>query len=189
MYIAIEGIDTVGKTTQIDLLKANFKEAVITKEPGGSKLGKEIREMVLGENSFSARAEFLLFLADRAEHIDKVITPHLDKFIISDRSLVSGIAYANTKIAYRDLLSLNHFATDHTLPDKIFLITIDKETLAYRLSQKSHDNIESRGIDFLLHIQERLKQATLDLGIELIEIDGRGEIQDIHLQILGELHV
>lgn len=187
MYIAIEGIDTVGKTTQIELLKEKFKDAIVTKEPGGSELGKTIRSLVLGENSFSKKAEFLLFLADRAEHIDKVIAPNLDGLVISDRSVVSGIAYADTSINYRELIDLNKFATDNTLPNKVFLISIDKETLEFRLSQKEHDNIEARGVNFLLSIQERLKKATQDLGIELIEINAKKSINEIHEIIMKEI--
>ncbi|MCK4874452.1 MAG: dTMP kinase, partial [Sulfurimonas sp.] len=84
MYIAIEGIDTAGKSTQIDAVSKNFPEAIVTKEPGGTEIGKEIRELVLSARAQSKKAEFLLFLADRAEHIKEVIEPNLEKMIISD---------------------------------------------------------------------------------------------------------
>ena len=85
MYIAIEGIDTSGKSTQISKLAKHFPDAIITKEPGATDIGKEIREMVLSARAKSKKAEFLLFLADRAEHIQEVIEPNLDKMIISNR--------------------------------------------------------------------------------------------------------
>jgi len=69
MYIAIEGIDTAGKSTQIAQLQKEFNNAIITKEPGATEVGAEIRKMVLSGNVESKKAEFLLFLADRAEHI------------------------------------------------------------------------------------------------------------------------
>ncbi|MEO1937666.1 MAG: dTMP kinase, partial [Sulfurimonas sp.] len=94
MYIAIEGIDTAGKSTQIAALQKHFPNAIITKEPGGTAIGAEIRSLVLSAKAQSKKAEFLLFLADRAEHIQEVIKPNLDKMIISDRSVVSGVAYA-----------------------------------------------------------------------------------------------
>ena len=77
MYIAIEGIDTAGKSTQIKALSSHFSQAVITKEPGATEIGKEIREMVLSARAKSKKAEFLLFLADRAEHIKEVIEPNI----------------------------------------------------------------------------------------------------------------
>ena len=94
MYIAIEGIDTAGKSTQIECLKSLFPEAVYTKEPGGTPAGIEIRSMVLHGELKSKMAELLLFLADRAEHTESIILPNINSLIISDRSAVSGIAYA-----------------------------------------------------------------------------------------------
>jgi len=118
MYIAIEGIDTAGKSTQIEALAKNFQDAIITKEPGATAIGKEIRELVLSARAQSKEAEFLLFLADRAEHVKEVVEPNIDtKMIISDRSAISGIAYALTQgnIAEKQLVELNHFATKKTL--------------------------------------------------------------------------
>ncbi len=82
MYITIEGIDTAGKSTQIALLQEAFTDAVITKEPGGTDAGNNIRDIVLHQGLQSSKAEFLLFLADRAEHITQVIQPNTVKMII-----------------------------------------------------------------------------------------------------------
>ncbi|MCK4973883.1 MAG: dTMP kinase, partial [Sulfurimonas sp.] len=138
MYIAIEGIDTAGKSTQIDAVSKNFPEAVITKEPGGTEIGKEIRELVLSARAQSKKAEFLLFLADRAEHIKEVIEPNLEKMIISDRSVVSGVAYAlvQGEISQTAIVHLNKFATGGIYPQKVFLLKLTKAELEYRLSQK-----------------------------------------------------
>ena len=146
MYIAIEGIDTAGKSTQISLLKERFKEAIITKEPGATPAGRTIRSLILHDGLKSSKAEFLLFLADRAEHVSSVIQPNLDRLIISDRSLISGIAYALVKkdITKKQIVELNRFATDNILPHKVFILHLSQDALEYRLSQKSHDTIESR---------------------------------------------
>ncbi|MEN8304472.1 MAG: dTMP kinase [Campylobacterota bacterium] len=79
MYIAIEGIDTAGKSTQIEAVSKNYPNAIVTKEPGATEVGKEIREMVLSAKAQSKKAEFLLFLADRAEHITEVIEPNIER--------------------------------------------------------------------------------------------------------------
>ena len=144
MYIAIEGIDTAGKSTQISALSKHFPEAVITKEPGGTEIGRQIREMVLSACTKSKRAEFLLFLADRAEHIQEVIEPNLDKMIISDRSVISGVAYAliQGEIKETAIVHLNRFATGGVYPEKVFLLRLSKEELEFRLSQKELDGIE-----------------------------------------------
>jgi len=174
MYIAIEGIDTAGKSTQIAALQQHYTNAITTKEPGATAIGKEIREMVLSAKTESKKAEFLLFLADRAEHISRVIRPNIDKtMIISDRSAVSGVAYAlaQGEITQEELVTLNNFATDGIYPEVIFLLRLTKETLEYRLSQKELDGIELRGSSYLLKIQDAIIKAADLLNLKLIEID------------------
>jgi len=190
MYIAIEGIDTAGKSTQIAALKKHFPQAVLTKEPGGTKIGKEIREMVLSAQTKSKRAEFLLFLADRAEHVSEVIEPNLNKMIISDRSAISGVAYALTQgdIDTNDLVYLNDFATKKIYPKKVFLLRLTKEELEFRLSQKELDGIELRGSEYLLQIQENIKKASNLLGLQLIEIDATQPIDKITEEILNNIN-
>lgn len=188
MYIAIEGIDTAGKSTQIDALKQNYPDAIITKEPGGTEIGKEIREMVLSARAQSKKAEFLLFLADRAEHMQEVIQPNVgNKMIISDRSAVSGVAYALTQgnICEEELVTLNNFATDNIYPQKVFLLQLTKEELEFRLSQKELDGIELRGSEYLLKIQDAIIHACQLLKLELIIIDATQSREKITRDILS----
>ncbi|MGB3751277.1 MAG: dTMP kinase, partial [Arcobacteraceae bacterium] len=96
MYVIIEGIDTAGKSTQLEILEKKYPEAIFTKEPGGTKVGQKIREMVLAGEAKSKVAEMFLFLADRAEHSYEVVKKHPDDIIISERGFLSGIAYAKT---------------------------------------------------------------------------------------------
>ncbi len=190
MYIAIEGIDTAGKSTQIELLSHDYPHALITKEPGGTAIGKEIREIVLSARTKSKRAEFLLFLADRAEHVKEVIEPNFEKMIISDRSAISGVAYAliQGEIDKKDLVTLNDFATNKTYPQKVFLLQISKEELEFRLSQKELDGIELRGSEYLLQIQDAIVKAAKLLNIELIIIDATQSIEAINKEILRTLN-
>ncbi|HHD74998.1 MAG TPA: dTMP kinase, partial [Nitratifractor sp.] len=130
MYILFEGIDGCGKTTQIELLKEQFKDIVVTKEPGGTPFGVKARELLLHTKITSSRAELLLFLADRAEHYSEVIAPNSDKLIVSDRGFLSGVAYALEAGFDLDfLIELNRFALMECLPQKIVLFSIDRETL------------------------------------------------------------
>lgn len=191
MYIAIEGIDTAGKSTQIEALKINFPNAIITKEPGGTEIGKEIRALVLSARTQSKKAEFLLFLADRAEHIKEVIEPNIaTKMIISDRSAISGVAYALTQgeISQEDLVTLNNFATNGIYPQKVFLLRLSKEELAFRLSQKELDGIELRGAEYLLSIQNAIIEAAKLLSIELIIIDATLSREAITQEILNNIN-
>ncbi|MDK9693074.1 MAG: dTMP kinase [Sulfurimonas sp.] len=190
MYIAIEGIDTAGKSTQIERLRTHFPEAIITKEPGGTEAGKEIREIVLSAKTKSKKAEFLLFLADRAEHMKEVVEPNIDKMIISDRSVVSGVAYAliQGEISETAILHLNRFATGGVYPQKVFLLSLTKEELIFRLSQKKLDGIELRGEEYLLKIQEALITAAKLLNIELVVIDATKNIDTITQEIIDNIN-
>jgi dTMP kinase len=189
MYIAIEGIDTAGKSTQIEKLREVFKDAIITKEPGATEVGKHIRELVLSAKTKSKKAEFLLFLADRAEHIKEVVEPNINKLIISDRSAISGVAYALIQgdIDKKELVALNNFATDCIYPQKVFLLYLTRDELEFRLSQKKLDGIELRGVEYLLNIQDALVEAAKLLNIELIKIDATKSIDAIRDEITNHI--
>ncbi|MCI5969452.1 dTMP kinase [Helicobacter sp.] len=183
MYIALEGIDTAGKSTQIARLKEVLKDAIFTFEPGATPLGKRIREILLNTEVLSLKAEMLLFLADRAEHFASVIAPNLDKLILSDRSLISGIAYAKD-FDFKILESFNAFVMENILPNKAILLELDKQTLEYRLNQKGKDRIEQRGITYLLELQERLKETMEFLKIESLVINASLPQDSITKQIM-----
>ena len=185
MYVAIEGIDTAGKSTQIEALRAIFTDAVFTKEPGGTVVGQTIRSMVLNGELENKRAEMFMFLADRAEHTEKIIVSNINSLIISDRSCVSGVAYAMVQNVcdIDTLVQLNRLATDNHLPQHVFILKLTPQELTYRLSQKTHDAIESRGIDYLLGIQDALIASAHALGIQTYVIDASQSIDTITHEI------
>jgi len=182
MYIAIEGIDTTGKSTQIELLKNDFKDAVFIKEPGFTKVGKKLREIIFNEN-IHKKTELFLFLADRAELNEKVIKPNYNKLIISDRSVISGIAYAMEFFDFDMLVNLNNFATDSIFPEFVIVLKIEKEELINRLSKKTHDNIEKRGIEYLIKIQQNLITTCKRLEIPYLLLDASNSIEEINFRI------
>ena len=174
MYILFEGIDGAGKSTQIARLAAAFPQAIVTKEPGGTKLGENLREILLKENDLDKRAEILLFLADRAEHFGKIIKPNSNKMILSDRGFVSGMAYAlaGVNFSFEELLSLNKFALQGNFPQKIVFFKADKNTLRSRLGSRAQmDGIEARGFEYLLRVQDAMEEILQKLGISYVTID------------------
>lgn len=187
MYIVLEGIDTAGKSTQLELLKDKHKEAIFTKEPGGTYLGKDIRDMVLKGEAKSKVAEMFLFLADRAEHSFEILKKNKDKIVFSDRGFLSGIAYAQAPLEIA--ISLNIMALNGIVPDKIIILELSKEELEKRISLKDKDNIESRGVDYLLKTQSRMIEAINMINdmsehkIELLIIDATNSIEDISKSI------
>jgi len=189
MYVLFEGIDTCGKSTQIELISQKHPEIIVTHEPGGTAFGKKAREILLSDSLASKRAELLLFLADRAEHYQEVISPNQHKVIISDRGFLSGIGYAlaNGDFDFDELVSLNRFALEGHFPDKVILFLTDIKTLEERTSTKSLDGIELRGLQYLLKVQEHMKQSILRLGIPHLFVDATEDIETIHTQITDYL--
>ncbi len=188
MYVIFEGIDTSGKSTQIELLKKDFPSIVVTKEPGGTKIGKKIREMILYEGLVSKRAEAFLFLADRAEHFRRVVKPNLYKTVVSDRGFISGIAYQMANDESEDmefLIKQNLFALENTLPDKVVFFKTNENLLKERLGGKKEDLIEKRGIDYLLKVQEYMEKVIKKLNLDYIIIDAGTSIEEINKTIKG----
>ena len=181
MYIAIEGIDTSGKSTQIELLKKELN-AIFVKEPGFTKLGEKLRKIIFKEN-ITKKAELFLFLADRSELIEKIIKPNFNKLIISDRSVISGIAYGMEFFDFDLLVNLNKFATDSIFPEYVIILKIDKNTLKNRLLNKAHDNIEKRGIEYLLRIQDNIINTCNRLEIPYLLLDASNSIEEINFRI------
>ena len=174
MYVLFEGIDTAGKTTQIGQIALRHPEAVITREPGGTPFGQQLRRILLEEDTLhSPRAEMLLFLADRAEHYDEVIAPSRDGLVISDRGFLSGIGYAMASgdTGLEELIALNQFALRGDWPDEIIFFQTDLPTLQARMGAKSPDGIEQRGLLYLMEVQQHMLDALSVLGIPYLVVD------------------
>lgn len=185
MYVLLEGIDRVGKSTQIKMLKNYFKDAVFTREPGGCAICQKIRDIVLNED-ISPIAEIFLFLADRNEHFEKVVKPNIDRLIISDRGFISAIAYANVKsgIDIEKLLELNILALENHLPQKIVFFKISRDELEKRMDVKELDSIEKRGIEYLLKVQDVMEKAIKKTKISHIIIDAGLDKNTINKKII-----
>ncbi len=167
-FIVFEGIDGSGKTTQInqlskwlistDLIPEN-NQLVITREPGGTELGKSIRSLLLDasrESSPDSITELLLYAADRAQHVNEIIRPSLNKgdWVISDRFCGSTLAYQGygRKLDLKLIKDLETIATQGISPDITFLLDIPiKESIKRRINRKD-DRIEKEGTEFLSNV-------------------------------------
>jgi len=184
LYIVFEGIDLVGKSSQIELLQKEFSDFIFTKEPGGTAFGVKIREMILHDNlSIDRVSEFFLFLSDRSEHYHKVVKPNLQsgKTVVSDRSIISGMAYAlqNGGISEENILNINLMTIENRVPDLVIFLEISKEELIKRRITRGHDNIEIRGLEYALQVQEYLEYWTSKLNIRTLKIDASKSIETI----------
>lgn len=188
MYIIFEGIDTTGKSTQVELFSKRHKNIVTTKEPGGTKVGTKLRQILLeSDEKLGVNAELLLFLADRAEHYEKIVKPALkNNNVISDRGLISGISYAlaNHPELDRDfLIKVNKFALEGNLPDKFVLFKTNYDLITSRLGNKEKDKIEERGIEYLLQVQDLMKDILESLHVDYIEVNSANTIEEIFKEI------
>ena len=191
MYVLFEGIDTCGKSTQIEYLRNSHPDFIYTREPGGTAFGRDARRMLLDGTVQSERAEILLFLTDRAEHYDEVVAPNRGGWIFSDRGLISGMAYAmaSSRFDFETLARFNSFALNGDLPDRVILLLLDRETLTHRLSSKSEDAIERRGIEYLLRVQESMRECVERLSVETLFIDASLPPSEINKTILNYLKI
>ena len=184
-FIVLEGIDGCGKTTQINELcrwlpksgLINKNSTLIkTREPGGSILGKEIRDMILNNNKLitpSNLTELLLYFADRAEHISKIILPALQNgnWIVSDRFSGSTLAYQGygREINIDIIKKLETIVCQNIKPDLTIFLDISPEESILRRKNKVADRIESEGLDFLKKVNNGFKLIALENNWEIIE--------------------
>ena len=172
-FIVIEGIDGCGKTTQINELSNwlpksglmdGSSELIKTREPGGSHLGKKIRSLILDNNENnkpSSLSELLLYSADRAEHISKIISPALQKnnWVISDRFSDSTLAYQGygRGINLEIIKKIESIVCQGETPDLTIFLDITPEESILRRKNEIPDRIESEGIKFLKKVNEGFK--------------------------------
>ena len=172
-FIVIEGIDGCGKTTQIDELSKwlpnsglimKGSKLITTREPGGSLLGKKLRRLILDNNKKnkpSSLTELLLYSADRAEHVSKIISPALNNndWVISDRFSDSTLAYQGygRNINLEIIKNIESIVCQGTSPDLTFFIEISPEESLIRRKNEVPDRIESEGIRFLEKVNEGFK--------------------------------
>ncbi|MEE1295941.1 MAG: dTMP kinase [Bifidobacterium sp.] len=170
LFISFEGIDGVGKTTQVDLLADFFRrqgrEVLVTREPGGTELGARIRAMLLStvdKERIGDRAEALLFAADRAQHVDLLIRPALARgaVVITDRYIDSSLAYqaGGRELTVEDVRMLSTWATADLWPARTYLLDLDPRVAGSRM-HRDLDRMESEGLAF----QERTRAEFLKLA-------------------------
>ena len=195
IFIAFEGGEGSGKSTQAKLLKGWFeeegKEVTLTREPGGSVLGKGLRKILLANETgvISPRSEALLYAADRAHHVYSVIKPALERgeVVITDRYFDSSIAYqgAGRTLSSSEVARISRWATESLYPT--LTIILDQPAEIGLSRKKNADRLESESIDFHNRVrQEYLQLASVDPERYLV-IDARKPVADIHIEIVSRI--
>ena len=193
LFIVMAGPDGSGKTTQINLLKEYLEEAgyecLITREPGGTVIGEEVRQLILNpeHKEMSPVTEMLLYAASRAQLVHEVIGPALEegKIVISDRFVDSSIVYQGIarKLGISTVSAVNAPGIGIYRPDGIFFIDLSEaEGLRRKKEQKNLDRMEQEGIDFHHMVSEGYRKV-LSGRPEVMKIDGGRSIDTIQKKI------
>ncbi len=182
-FFTFEGMDGAGKSTQIkliyDYLTSLGHDVVLTREPGGCALSETLREMLLGtQSTITPRAEALLFAAARAQHVEEVILPALNKnkIVICDRFLDSSLAYQGfgRNLGLDAVMDINAFALNGLLPHKTFFLYLDPNKSFHRKRrnpvrdrmEQEEETFYQRVFEGFLHLAEKYDR------FELIDVSG-----------------
>jgi len=194
LFISFEGIDGVGKSTQLDLLVQFLAEqgqtVCRTLEPGGTDLGREIRELLLHrKGEVAPRAEALLFAADRAHHVATVIRPALARgeVVVTDRYLDSSVAYQGSgrELGFDQVRDLSLFAVDGLLPQLTVLLDLDANKAAARRSNTGAepDRLERAKIEFFEAARQAYLKMAADEPARFLVLDAEQSAESMQQQI------
>ncbi|MDR3201627.1 MAG: dTMP kinase [Bifidobacteriaceae bacterium] len=196
-FIALEGGDGSGKTTQARLLAAalaarGYNDITVTREPGGTALGGQIRAALLHGGEVTPRAEALLYAADRAQHVAEVVAPALARggIVLTDRYIDSSIAYQGEGRALpeAEVRAVNRFGAGGLQPDLTVLLDIGAETAGRRREAGrggAQDRIEAAGGDFHRRVNARLAALAAADPRHHAVVDGSGPVEAVAEAVLA----
>jgi dTMP kinase len=189
-FLAFEGGEACGNSTQAALHAAHL-DAVLTREPGGTPLGEEIRSLLLhADHAVDPRAEALLMAAARAQHVHEVIEPALDagRHVVTDRFTASSLAYQGygRGLPLDDVAALSRIATGGLEPDVYVLLDLPPDVAAARRS-RAHDRMEAAGDDFHRRVRDGFLALAAAAPDRWLVLDGSGSVDDVAAAVLSHV--
>ena len=194
LFVCFEGGDGAGKSTQVRLLtealERRGRRVVVTRQPGGTPLGQQIRDLVLHGDHMAARAEALLFAADKAHHVEALIRPALAEgaVVVTDRYVDSSITYqgAGRDLGADEIRDLQHWAVGGVLPDLTIVLDVAPEVGRARRGEV-HDRLESEADAFHAAVRQGyLDLAAADPGRYLV-LDASDAVESLHAAVLARV--
>jgi dTMP kinase len=194
LFIAFEGGDGAGKSTQVtllrDALEAAGRTVTVTRQPGGTELGQQIRDLVLHGDHVAPRAEALLFAADKAHHVEELIRPALRRgdVVVTDRYTDSSVAYqgAGRDLGAQEIHDLNLWAVDGLVPDLTVVVDISAQE-GRRRRGAVHDRLESEEDAFHESIRAHYLAMAQGNPERYLVVDGTRPPEDLHHQVVSRL--
>lgn len=201
LFVTLEGVEGSGKSTQARALEKHLEArglpVSLTREPGGTALGEEVRRILLDRANagMTPEAELFLYLASRAEHVARVIEPRLNRgeIVISDRFGDASVAYqgGGRRLGVEFVRSLNAQAVRGVKPDITFLLDLDPEEGLRRLARKvgegGCDRIESEALEFHERVREAYLRAAESEPARFVVLDARQSEGEIASLITGRV--
>jgi dTMP kinase len=196
VFVTFEGLDGSGKSTQADLLHqrllADDVDVVATREPGGTALGEKLRDLVLHGDHVGPWAEALMYVAARAQLVDEVIRPALERgaSVICDRYLDSSVAYQGVArgLGLERMLDLNLAAIGGLLPDRTFLLELDPGEVPSRI-QRHYDRLEREGDDFRARAAAGYRELAERFPERIVVLDATRPADELAEEVYGALRV
>lgn len=189
IFLSIDGIDGCGKSTQMELLQTWLEdsghEVIRVREPGGTKLGETLRDILLHREEIPLvpTSEMLMYMASRAQLVEQVIRPALaaGRTVLSDRFLLANVVYQGYGggLAPEAIWQVGEVATGGLGPDYTFILDIEAVVAAERLGGE-RDRLESRGLDYMSRVREGYLAEAPKFGDQLTQIDATASIESIH---------
>jgi dTMP kinase len=194
LFIAFEGGDGAGKSTQVALLREALEAAgrtvTVTRQPGGTTLGRQIRDLVLHGDHVAPRAEALLFAADKAHHVDQLIKPALDRgeVVLTDRYTDSSVAYqgAGRDLGAQEIHDLNMWAVDDLVPDLTVVVDVSAAE-GRRRRGTVHDRLEAEEDTFHEAIRAHYLAMAQGNPQRYVVVDGTLAPDEIHARVVERL--
>lgn len=194
VFIAFEGGDGAGKSTQVrllaEVLRARGREVLVTRQPGGTELGVAIRDLVLHGDHVSPRAEALLFAADKAHHVDLVIRPALaaGQVVLTDRYTDSSVAYqgAGRDLGADEVHDLQMWAVGDLVPDLTVVVDVPPEE-GRRRRGEVHDRLEAEADAFHASIREHFLAMARGNPQRYVVVDGTRPADEIHADVVARV--
>lgn len=196
MFFSFDGVDGVGKSTQIrllaDALQARGQQVVTCRDPGGTVLGERLREILLDHHGLAIdrKCEMLLYMASRAQLVQEVIRPALaaGKTVISDRYLLANVVYQGHAggLDPADVWRVGEIAVGGVMPQRVFVLDMPAERAASRI-KRAHDRMEAQGLVYLESVRQGFLSEAKRRPNEIVVVDADRPAEMVHADVIREV--